>query len=226
MKKRTIGGVGFVVLFYFTLLSKSLFLILLSIFLIAGIVELTRIFKRTHKKIATLLYSAAFIGFICSMAYLSIIKVPLVIYITILLMLDDTLAYIVGKSIGKHKLSKISPNKTIEGSLGGLILSPFISVGIMSLLTAVLTEYTPRLVTFDFSTIGDYNPFTLISTLIFVSFLLALLGQVGDLTESYFKRSAGIKDSGKIVYGHGGILDRIDSWIFPVLLMTLIMLFM
>ncbi len=226
MKKRTIGGVGFVFLFYFTLLSKSLFLILLSIFLIAGIVELSRIYNKTDKKLATILYSAAFIGFILSMAYLSIIKVPLVIYITILLMLDDTLAYIVGKSIGKHKLSKISPNKTIEGSLGGLILSPFFSVAIMSLLTAVLTEYTPRLVSFDFSTIGDYNPFALISTLIIVSFLLALLGQVGDLTESYFKRSAGIKDSGKIVYGHGGILDRVDSWIFPVLVMTLIMLFM
>lgn len=225
MKKRTIGGVGFVVLFYFTLLSKSLFLVLLSIFLIAGIIELKNIFNLSNEKVKTALYGIAFVLFILSMGYLSIIKTPLVIYLTILLMLDDTLAYIVGKSIGKHKLSKISPNKTIEGSLGGLLLSPFISVALMSFLTTVVGDYTPRLVTFDFATIGDYNPFAFISTLIVVSFLLALLGQVGDLTESYFKRSAGIKDSGTIVYGHGGILDRVDSWIFPTILMTVIMLF-
>lgn len=225
MIKRTIGGVGFVILFYFTLLFNPLFLGLLVVFLIAGIYELRNIYQKTDAKMQTILYSIAFILFILSLGYLSIIKVPLVIYISVLLMMDDTLAYLVGKSIGKHKLSKISPNKTIEGSLGGLILSPFVSIGIMTLLTNVLNNYTPRVVNFDFSTIGDYNPFLTLTTLVIISFSLALLGQVGDLVESWFKRSSGIKDSGSIVYGHGGILDRIDSWIFPTLLMAGIMLF-
>ncbi len=225
MKKRTIGGVGFVILFYFTLLLKPLFFALLALFLVAGIYELVNIYKKTNAKMQTILYSIAFILFILSLGYLSVIKVPLVIYISVLLMMDDTLAYLVGKSIGKHKLSKISPNKTIEGSLGGLILSPFVSVGIMSFLSWILTDYAPKIVTFDFTTISDYNPFVALPTLIIISFLLALLGQVGDLTESWFKRSANIKDSGRIVYGHGGILDRIDSWIFPVILMAMIMLF-
>ncbi len=225
MKKRTIGGVGFVILFYFTLLMESVFLGLLTIFLIAGIYELINIYKKTNAKMQTILYSIAFILFIFSLAYLSLVKVPLVIYLTILLMMDDTLAYTVGKSIGKHKLSKISPNKTIEGSLGGLILSPFVSIAIMTALTKVLSDYAPQIVYFDFSTIGDYNPFVTLTALVVCSFLLALLGQVGDLVESYFKRSAGIKDSGTIVYGHGGILDRVDSWIFPTIVMTGIMLF-
>lgn len=225
MKKRTIGGVGFVIIFYFTLLYNPLFLGLLAIFLVAGIYELKNIYMKTDAKMQTILYSIAFILFIISLGYLSITQVPLVIYISVLLMMDDTLAYLVGKTIGKHKLSKISPNKTIEGSLGGLILSPFVSIGIMTILTSLLYNYTPSIVNFDFSTIGDYNPFVTLTTLIIISFLLALLGQVGDLVESYFKRSSGIKDSGTIVYGHGGILDRIDSWIFPVLLMACIMLF-
>lgn len=224
MIKRTIGGVGFVVIFYFTLLLNPLFFGLLTIFLIAGIYELSNIYKKTDAKMQTILYGIAFILFIISMGYLSIIKVPLLIYISVLLMMDDTLAYFVGKSLGKHKLSKISPNKTIEGSLGGLLLSPFVSIAIMSLLTWLFADYASKIVTFDFSTIGDYNPFVTLTSLVFISFLLALLGQIGDLTESWFKRSAGIKDSGTIVYGHGGILDRIDSWIFPMLLMTIIML--
>lgn len=224
MKKRTIGGFSFVFLFYFTLLMQNLFLLLLAVFLIAGIYELINIYKKTSAKVQTIFYGLAFILFIISLAYLSFVKLPLVIYLTALLMMDDTLAYMVGKSIGKHKLSKISPNKTIEGSLGGLLLSPFASVAIMSFLTWATANLSVHFILFDFSTIGDYNPFFALSSLVLLSFVLAALGQIGDLVESWFKRSAGIKDSGTIVYGHGGILDRVDSWIFPTILMTTIML--
>lgn len=224
MSKRIIGAVGFVGLFYLTLLWSPLNYVLALLFLIFGLYELRNIYVQTDAKMQTILYSLAFILFIRALMYISSQNVPLVIYITALLMLNDTLAFAVGKSIGKHKLSKISPNKTIEGSIGGLLLSPFVTIGIMYLLTLIFDGYTAHVVTFDFATIGNYNPFQTITPLIFVSFILAALGQVGDLTESWFKRSANIKDSGTIVYGHGGILDRIDSWIFPIILMAVIML--
>ncbi len=222
MISRTIGGIGFVVIFYLCLFMDKLFLLLLLTFLIAGLIELKNIFNLTNKKKLTVLYGVVFVAFILSMMYLSRVAIPFLIYITVVLMLDDTFAYFVGKSIGKHKLSKISPNKTIEGSLGGLILSPFVSVGLLTLLGSLLANYSTKFIIFDISTIGDFNPFVSMSILVLLSFVMALLGQCGDLVESYFKRSSGIKDSGKFVYGHGGILDRIDSWIFPIILMTII----
>lgn len=224
MSKRIVGAVGFVGLFYITLLWGPVFNVLLALFLFFGLYELKNIYLKSEAKMQTILYSIAFILFIISLWYISTKNVPLVIYITALLMLNDTLAFAVGKSFGKHQLSKISPNKTIEGSIGGLLLSPFATIGIMLLLTIIFAGYTAHIIPFDFTTIGDYNPFTTITPLIFVSFILSALGQIGDLTESWFKRSADIKDSGTIVYGHGGILDRIDSWIFPITLMAVIML--
>lgn len=224
MSKRIIGAVGFVGLFYITLLWNPLNYILALLFLIFGLYELRNIYVQTDAKMQTILYSLAFIQFIIALMFLSSKNVPLVIYITALLMLNDTLAFAVGKTIGKHQLSKISPNKTVEGSIGGLLLSPFVTIGIMSLLTLIFDGYTAHIIPFDFTTIGDYNPFQTLTPLIFVSFILSALGQIGDLTESWFKRSAKIKDSGTIVYGHGGILDRIDSWIFPITLMAAIML--
>lgn len=225
MIKRIIGGAGFVALFYITLLLNPTFYALLAVFFIAGIYELRNIYMRATAKKQTVLYTIIFTTFIVALGYLSQNNTPFVIYLTALLMLDDVFAYLVGKAIGKHKLSKISPNKTIEGSLGGLLLSPFATIGIMTLLQIVFADYNPNFLSFDFATIGNYNPFGSLITLIIISFVLAILGQIGDLTESWFKRNANIKDSGSIVYGHGGILDRIDSWIFPTILMALIMLF-
>lgn len=118
----------------------------------------------------------------------------IIIGIFVLIWTNDTFAYIVGKSIGKHKLlERISPKKTIEGFLGGLIFS--IVAGYLLSLYYVF-----------------FTPLIWISTAVIVS----VIGTVGDLVESKFKRSAGVKDSGKIMPGHGGILDRLDSIIFAI----------
>ena len=118
----------------------------------------------------------------------------IVIGIFILIWTNDTFAYIVGKSIGRHKLfEKISPKKTIEGFIGGMIFTLLISY--------LLSIY------FDF-----FSPSVWIST----GFIVSIFGTVGDLVESRFKRLAGVKDSGKIMPGHGGILDRLDSVIFVI----------
>lgn len=109
----------------------------------------------------------------------------------------DSAAYFVGKAIGKHKLwPSISPNKTIEGSIGGIVFTIAIVV-ILALFAHGLT----------------------LSYAILLALTVSISGQLGDLVESAVKRTLGVKDSGKILPGHGGILDRFDSliFVFPVL---------
>lgn len=112
------------------------------------------------------------------------------LYVFVLVWATDTGAYFAGRAIGKHKLAvKVSPGKTIEGFIGG------VSLAILVCLLVYLTGY------FAISFIN-----------FLISSLLAILVSVlGDLTESMFKREACIKDSGNLIPGHGGILDRIDS---------------
>ena len=103
--------------------------------------------------------------------------------------INDTMAYIVGSFIGKTPFSKISPKKTWEGTLGGAILA---------IVTVTLVGY------FAFG-MSDYI------SLIAISSIAAIAGTAGDLLESKLKRMAGVKDSGQIMPGHGGFLDRFDS---------------
>jgi phosphatidate cytidylyltransferase len=111
---------------------------------------------------------------------------------------SDSGAYFIGKSMGKRKLwPDISPNKTIEGSVGGIVCGV-----IVALLFAFLSPLTE-------------SPLHLMV----IGLVLSIFGQVGDLVESAFKRHYGVKDSGNILPGHGGVLDRTDSWlfVFPIL---------
>ncbi|MGT2888320.1 phosphatidate cytidylyltransferase [Streptococcus didelphis] len=119
----------------------------------------------------------------------------------------DMGAYFVGRRIGKNKLlPKVSPNKTIEGSLGGIAC-------------AVVLAFVFMLV--DRSV---YAPHNFISMLLFVA-IFSIFAQFGDLVESAIKRHFEVKDSGKLIPGHGGILDRFDSMIFVFPLMHLFGLF-
>jgi phosphatidate cytidylyltransferase len=123
----------------------------------------------------------------------------IIIGLFVLIWTNDTFAYLVGKSIGKHKLfERISPKKTIEGFLGGVVFAAFAGF----LISKLYIQPNP-----DFS-----NKSILIWTII--ALIVSIFGTIGDLIESKFKRVAGVKDSGAIMPGHGGVLDRLDSVIF------------
>ncbi|GKW41922.1 phosphatidate cytidylyltransferase [Pectobacterium parvum] len=125
------------------------------------------------------------------------------LYVMLLVWGADSGAYMFGKLFGKRKLApKVSPGKTWEGFLGGLATSALISV-LFSL----------------------YAPLTVApATLLICSIAAALASVLGDLTESMFKREAGIKDSSHLIPGHGGVLDRIDSLTAAVPVFSCLML--
>ena len=106
----------------------------------------------------------------------------------------DIFSYLVGKFFGKYKLIKISPNKTIEGFIGGVLFSLF---------SALLFVYNTQII------------FTL--NLIFYIILFILSTFIGDIIESYFKRKNDLKNSSKLIPGHGGIFDRFDSFLFSII---------
>jgi len=125
--------------------------------------------------------------------------IPLVIIISI--WINDTMAYIVGSFIGKRPLSKISPKKTWEGTIGGIILS----IIVVSFLIPVIYDNA-----------GGIAGMRLTWFLLFISAITAIAGTFGDLFESKLKRMAGVKDSGSMMPGHGGFLDRFDSMLIAV----------
>jgi phosphatidate cytidylyltransferase len=105
----------------------------------------------------------------------------------------DTGAYYVGSYWGRHKLCPaVSPKKTVEGALGGLVANIIVGAGYTQL----------------------FLPFVSLPACLLFAVVVGAVGQAGDLFESEFKRSAGIKDSGKLLPGHGGFLDRIDALLF------------
>jgi len=117
----------------------------------------------------------------------------MIIFLLLVVWTGDTAAFYTGKIFGKHKLSpRISPNKSIEGALGGMFGSIIVS--------AVA----------HFTFLKQIN----LANSISLGFLLNVFGQLGDLTESLLKRGFRVKDSGTLIPGHGGILDRIDSILF------------
>lgn len=116
----------------------------------------------------------------------------LVIGIFTLIWINDTFAYLVGKNFGRKKLfERISPKKTVEGFLGGLIFSA-VAAYLVYFFTGLLD----------------------LQTWVGMAIILSIFGTLGDLIQSKFKRQAGVKDSGRLMPGHGGLFDRLDSIIF------------
>lgn len=129
---------------------------------------------------------------------------PFVLSILLMIWATDSGAYFVGRKWGKNKLFPvISPKKTIEGAIGGVVCSFLVAIIMYSTTEAF----------------GDI-PFLKV---LFMSLIVSVMGQFGDLIESAIKRQFDIKDSGNILPGHGGILDRFDSMIFVFPMLHLLM---
>lgn len=123
----------------------------------------------------------------------------IIISVFVLIWANDTFAYLIGKNFGKNKLlERISPKKTIEGFLGGFVGALIISIAVFY--------------TLDQWKFGDVN--YALWVWLCLAVIISVTGTVGDLIQSRFKRQAGVKDSGIIMPGHGGMYDRLDSIIY------------
>jgi phosphatidate cytidylyltransferase len=186
---------------------KQLDLILLVVALVVSIKCVLFLFYDKIQKSSISSKSLYLLGYII-LPFIFITKISfgikdynpkIIIGLFIIVWTNDTFAFIVGKSIGKNKLfERISPKKTIEGFIGGIVFS--ILAGY--LISKYYIKASP-----EFSS-------TSIMIWVTIALIVGIMGTIGDLIESKFKRIAGVKDSGKIMPGHGGILDRLDSVIF------------
>jgi phosphatidate cytidylyltransferase len=186
---------------------QQLDVVLLVIALVISIKCILFLFYDNIQKISTSSKYLYLLGYII-LPFIFITKISfgvndynpkIIIGLFILIWTNDTFAYIVGKSIGRNKLfEKISPKKTIEGFLGGIVFAVLAGYLISKYYIRANPEFSDRSI--------------LIWTTIAV--IVGIVGTIGDLIESKFKRVAGVKDSGSIMPGHGGILDRLDSVIF------------
>ena len=181
-------------------INKYLFLALLIVSSFISFSEFNKLIKKSFKKgiifITTFqIFSALFFILFAYTSYQIYGRSPIVlIWIILICIFSDTGGFVIGKLVGGKKLTKISPNKTIAGSVGS-----FLFALIPLIFLSVINEI--------------YNNVHL-TKLVIVSLLLSLICQSGDLLISYFKRKAKVKDTGSILPGHGGLLDRIDGLIF------------
>ena len=203
--KRIVSSIILLILTFFCIIKGSyLFIILLiAIFLISSL-EWHNMSKQK---------SYYFIGFIyLFFSLFSVYKLrfdftneaSLFLLITIICILTDIGGFIFGKAFKGPKLTKYSPNKTYSGLFGSFFLS-------LSIIP----------INFFFNFLNDIN----LITLMIFTLIVSAISQLGDIFISYFKRSSNIKDTGKIIPGHGGLLDRIDGMIFAFPIAYLMILF-
>ncbi|MDT0675791.1 phosphatidate cytidylyltransferase [Autumnicola musiva] len=168
--------------------------IFVNLFLVKDLLVVNKIPVFEKKKyIIIIFYLISSVIFLTLIPTIEGVFIPkLVVGIFMLIWTNDTFAFIVGKNFGRRKLfERISPNKTIEGFLGGLVFSCVASYFIYY-----------------------YTQFLTLPIWLGLAIILSIFGTLGDLIQSKFKRQAGVKDSGKLMPGHGGLFDRLDSIIF------------
>lgn len=175
-----------------TLLILSIFV---SIFLVRDLFSSKNLPKFLRKKYINFIFyiSSSFVFIYLISNFYGFFDPSIILGCFILIWINDSFAYIIGKKFGKQKLFySISPHKTVEGFLGGLFFC------------CISASFVSRLINDSIST-----PKWLI-----IAIIISIFGTLGDLIESKFKRNSNVKDSGNIMPGHGGILDRLDSIIF------------
>lgn len=185
---KSLTGIVFGVLFFSALffLPKIYFSLILGAICAICCFELYRLFPFNKKYLFLIFPVYPILSFVLMILMNQNNKQLSLLFLFASVFVFDTFAYIFGKTLGKHKISKISPNKTWEGFIGGFLIL-FLIMFYMN---------------------GEF-----LKSLSF-SLIISVFAQVGDFFESWFKRKASIKDSGILLPGHGGFLDRFDAVIF------------
>ena len=202
--KRSISSLFLMSLIFVSILINDyIFLSILFIVVILSWIEWIKIIEKIRfKEIYRIIHIILFLIYIL-MAFIICFNVYVIdkyFFLTILMIcvFSDVGGYVFGKTFGGKKLTKISPNKTISGSIGSFILS-YLGFFLIYLYFSDLIFVRLQ-----------------IEALVFIPFFISLICQLGDLFISYYKRRAKIKNTGNLIPGHGGLLDRIDGSIFAL----------
>jgi phosphatidate cytidylyltransferase len=206
LKKRIITSIGLLSLlttmyFYSFIMIGALLIIAVIIWiefyaLISKIIRGNKfqdIFFRFIFKLTSLLYLSTLVGFIFFIESHYIDLKIYLLYSVLIAILSDIGGLVFGKTFKGKKLTKISPNKTVSGSIGSIVLS-----------MVLIPIFYNKLILYD------------LFTLIILTIVISLISQIGDLFISFLKRKAKVKDTSDLLPGHGGLLDRVDGIIFAV----------
>ncbi len=202
--KRTISSFFLISLIFLSaLINDYIFLSILFIIIIFSWIEWIRIIEKINFKKIYRIINIVFFLIYLFMAFIICFNVFLIdkyFFLTILMIciFSDVGGYVFGKTFGGKKLTKISPNKTVSGSIGSFIFS---YIGFF-----IIYIYFNNLLFVRLE----------IEALFFIPFFVSSICQLGDLFISFYKRKAKIKNTGNIIPGHGGLLDRIDGTIFAL----------
>ena len=202
--KRSISSLFLMSLVFLSaLINDYIFLSILFIVVILSWIEWIKVIEKIRfKKIYRIIHIILFLIYllVAFIVCFNVFVIDKYFFLTILMIcvFSDIGGYVFGKTFGGKKLTKISPNKTISGSIGSFILS-YIGFFVIYLYFGDLLFVRLQ-----------------IEALVFIPFFISLVCQLGDLFISYFKRRAKIKNTGNLIPGHGGLLDRIDGSIFAL----------
>ena len=202
--KRIISSLFLMILLFLSaLMNDYIFLSILFIVIILSWIEWINIIEKIRfKKINRIIHIILFLIYLL-LAFIVCFNVFIIdkyffLAILMICVFSDVGGYVFGKTFGGKKLTNISPNKTISGSIGSFILS-YIGFFVIYLYFSDLLFVRLQ-----------------IEALVFIPFFISLICQLGDLFISYYKRRAKIKNTGNFIPGHGGLLDRIDGSIFAL----------
>lgn len=208
IQKRILSSLIIIPIIIFFIFQDTLFFIFfLVILFLASCNEWLNMNTEYRYKIIGTLW--LFTSFFLAYSLREIFSIELFLLIIVICVFTDLGGYFFGKFLKGPKLTKISPNKTYSGAIGGLICSMIAAIIYIEII------YINNEADFFFLKLIDSEHNLDIIFFIFV-ILISLVSQIGDLIISFFKRRAKIKDTGTILPGHGGILDRIDGVIFAM----------
>jgi len=190
------GVCGYVAMAAFGLLHKwegvLLAAIVIAAFWIGMYGEQMGYFARTAYTLLAVLYIGKLLTYFVFIRQIGGDGLWMTFYVILTIALTDIFAMVVGTFVGRHQLSKVSPRKTLEGSIGALVLATAFAIGATAFPQLHLLWWQGGV----------------------LGLLTSMAAQAGDLVESGLKRDAGVKDAGAMISGHGGVLDRFDSYLF------------